>query len=77
MSQQCKKHPYADMVHVECQTCRGWGEVEWDDGLCTIEEMTTCWRCKGTGEAPWLECQMCVDEAEEEDLTTIKENVCH
>lgn len=60
---KCSKHPFSDMVQVDCLTCHGSGEVEWDDDACSIPEMTTCWRCKGTGEADWLECQWCMDDA--------------
>ena len=63
MSEQCKKHPFADMVSVDCITCNGTGEVEWDDDACSTQEMISCWRCNGKGEASWKECQWCMDEA--------------
>lgn len=65
--EQCKKHPFSDMVQVDCNTCGGSGEVEWDDDACSIQEMITCWRCKGTGQSQWLECQWCMDEAADEE----------
>lgn len=61
--EKCEKHPFSDMAHVNCTTCHGSGETEWDDDACSIPEMTTCWRCKGTGESEWLECQWCMDDA--------------
>lgn len=59
---KCAKHPFSDMVSVNCFACHGEGEVEWDDDG-SSGEFTACWRCKGTGESNWLECQWCMDEA--------------
>lgn len=61
--EQCKKHPLSEMVYVDCQTCHGTGEVEWDDDACSNREMITCWRCRGSGISQWKECQWCLDEA--------------
>jgi hypothetical protein len=33
----------------ECKRCGGSGEIEWDDGVCSIEQMIECYVCKGTG----------------------------
>jgi DnaJ-class molecular chaperone len=32
-----------------CPKCKGSGEVEWDDDICSIPAMEQCWMCKGTG----------------------------
>lgn len=64
MNNQCKKHPFADMVSVDCHTCGGSGEKEWDDDACSSQEMITCWRCNGSGESPFLECLWCLDDLE-------------
>jgi DnaJ-class molecular chaperone len=59
---QCGKHPWAQMLEVDCSKCGGQGEVERDDGYGPDEEWIICWLCKGNGNAPWLECQGCLEE---------------
>lgn len=57
----CEKHQIKE-YQPECGKCHGDGEVEWDDDICSIQEMTTCWQCNGSGLSPWTCCEFCEEE---------------
>lgn len=45
---ECAKE--ADDLRLDCSRCGGSGEIEWDDGACSISSMIECYSCGGTGE---------------------------
>ncbi len=73
MSEQCKKHPHALMMDVDCGRCGGEGVLDDMDDWEGRGE--TCYRCRGSGLEPWRDCEDCMlDEQYEEELSNLSES---
>jgi DnaJ-class molecular chaperone len=67
MADICDKHKIKQYAP-DCARCDGEGVIETDDDLLfprgTLER---CYACAGTGFSPWTECELCNEDAWEED----------
>lgn len=63
----CSQH-HIRMQRPECGRCHGEGAIEDDDDFMSFRpNIVTCWRCHGSGEAPWFECELCVQDAQDQE----------
>lgn len=62
----CPTHKIAMTVERDCSICRGTGEVQDPDDYAEQPGYVTCWNCRGSGVSSWLDCEMCLDESDNE-----------
>lgn len=63
----CSTH-HIRMHSPECSRCHGEGLVEEDDDLMWLRSrFVPCWYCNGSGQSSWLECELCVQDWQDEE----------